>query len=360
MICCVECFNDLEIRAAIESLNHKGSCPICGAKKTWIYDSDSDFGRSDFEELLISIIEIYKPEVALEVDFPNSARKPIEEHIKEDWNIFQINQNGIRKIVENLIETSMDMDERVLSQNVGIPDLYDETYLEQNSILGKYQWDDFRKYLRNENRFHAKYINLGILAEVLQDTISIIPKGTNLYRARIAEEQSGYKVDNMGAPPDDKAVAGRANSKGVSCLYLANKKVTTVKEIRAGAFDYVTIATFKLNRDVKVVDLSVITHNSPFYAETDKVKFLINEQHLRNIEKDLAIPVSKRDSDLDYLPTQYISDFAKYLGYDGVKYISTFDKDSYNVALFDSATCQGVYTKTYLIGNLEYELSACK
>ena len=36
-------------------------------------------------------------------------------------------------------------------------------------------------------------------------------------------------------------------------------------------------------------------------------------------------PMSRLDSDPDYLLTQYISDFAKYLGDDGVKYFSTFD-----------------------------------
>ena len=141
-------------------------------------------------------------------------------------------------------------------------------------------------------------------------------------------------------------------------MYLGNKRKTTIKEIRAGAYDFVTIATFKVKRDVKVVDLSVITHNSPFYAATDKIKYLINEKHLRNLEKDLAKPVSKRDSDLDYLPTQYISDFAKYLGYDGVKYISTFAKDSYNVALFVTKICSCIYKRNYLIGNLDYKMNA--
>lgn len=60
---------------------------------------------------------------------------------------------------------------------------------------------------------------------------------------------------------------------------------------------------------------------------------------------------------MDYLPTQYISDFAKYLGYDGVKYISTFDKDSYNLALFDTEICACIYKSTYLIGDLDYKLN---
>ncbi len=229
MICCAECFKDLEIKASIESLGHKGACPLCGAEEVWIYDSesDSDFGNSDFEELLISIIEIYKPEDELTDDFPDNAKKDIEEHIKNDWNIFNLDLCEIRIIIENIIATSKDLDEQILMQKVGIPNLYDETFLEQNSILGKYQWDDFRKYLRNENRFHTRYINLEILAEVLQDTVSVVPKGTKLYRARVAKDEKGYNFGEMGAPPADIASAGRANSKRVSCLYLAKFRLFT-------------------------------------------------------------------------------------------------------------------------------------
>lgn len=135
-------------------------------------------------------------------------------------------------------------------------------------------------------------------------------------------------------------------------------KKTTVKEIRAHAFDYVTIATFKLIREINVLDLCSITHNSPFYADTDKVDYLINEQIMRAIERDLAKPMSRWDSELDYLPTQYISDFAKFCGYDGVRYYSTFDKDAYNIALFDSSACSCTYHRNFLVGDLEYKLSS--
>lgn len=358
MICCTNCFCDLEIKATIESLNHKGQCPICGSDNTWIYDSEIDADASAFEEMLSSIIEIYKPEEELDTSYPEEDKKNIEEHIHEDWNIFNIDNDSSKLVIQYIVESSIFLDDRILGQRVGIPEKYDEAYLEENSILGKYQWSDFKKYLRNENRFHNNYINLRVLAEVLRDTISEIREGERFYRARIANDEVGFSASDMGAPPDDMASAGRANSKGISCLYLANKKKTTVKEIRASAFDYVTIATFKLLRTVEVVDLSIITHNSPFYATTDKVKYLINEKHLKEIEKDLAKPVGSRDSDLDYLPTQYISDFAKFLGYDGVKYISTFDNESYNLALFDKNICKCTYRRNFLIGNLDYKLNA--
>lgn len=43
--------------------------------------------------------------------------------------------------------------------------------------------------------------------------------------------------------------------------------------------------------------------------------------------------MSRRDSDLDYLPTQYISDLAKFMGFDGICYSSTFDKEAYKLKL---------------------------
>lgn len=29
MVCCINCFNDTEIRAAIEMIGHRGNCPVC-------------------------------------------------------------------------------------------------------------------------------------------------------------------------------------------------------------------------------------------------------------------------------------------------------------------------------------------
>lgn len=356
MICCTECFNDLEIRASIEAINRKGDCPICKSKDVWIYDSDMDTDDSVIEELLISILEIYVPESRLNINCPDKSLDMIEHKLLNDWNIFNVNEKGIRIIIQDIIDNSLDIDSRILEEKVVIPQLFDTAYLRENSIMGQYSWTDFKKYLRNENRFHSKYIQLELLADILKDTEVIIPKGTLFYRARKSRKE-GFGRKEMGAPPTDMATAGRANSKGISCLYLCNKKNTTVKEIRANAFDFVTIANFRLQRDVKILDLNIISHNSPFYADTDKIKFLVNDKHLKEIQDDLAKPITGDDSELDYLPTQYISDFAKYLGYDGVKYLSTFDKLSYNVALFDIEACKCTYHKNYLVGNLDYKLT---
>ncbi len=357
MICCINCFEDTEIRAAIEMVGHIGNCPICKNINTWIYDSEQDADKTNVEEMLDTILAVYVPESELPELYPEEEKLVIEDRLLKDWNIFSGGFSEIKQIVYEHVAESLDLDSRIASERVGIPQLFDETYLKDNAIMGEYSWDIFKKYLRNENRFHSKYINLEILESVLKETETIIQTGTKFYRARVADK-NGYSRKEMWAPPDDIASPGRANSKGQSCLYLCSHKKTTVKEIRARAFDYVTIATFKLNRDVRILDLSSIVHSSPFYSGKDKVAYLLNESSLRKIQNDLAKPVSRLDSDLDYLSTQYISDFARFLGYDGVKYYSTFDKTSYNIALFVSSACDCIYHRNFLIGDLEYKMTA--
>lgn len=360
MICCIECFHDSEIRAAIEMIGHKGDCPICKKHGVWIYDSEKDVFESNVEELLDSILEIYVPESELPVSYPEEEKMKLEDRLLKDWKIFSGNALEVKEIVAGIVDESLDLDSRLLDERVGIPELFDEAYLKDNSILGSSSWDVFKKYLRNTNRFHYKYINLEILETILKETETVIPARRRFYRSRVSNEKGfkGFARSEMGAPPDDVASAGRANSKGQSCLYLSNNRKTTVKEIRAHAFDYVTIATFRTNREIRVLDLSSITHSSPFYSRTSKVAYLVNENHLRKIENDMAKPMSRWDSDLDYLPTQFISDFAKFLGYDGVKYYSTFDRTAFNLALFDISACDCIYHRNYLIGDLDYKMTA--
>ena len=357
MSCCINCFKDIEIRAAIEMVGHIGTCPSCRNRNTWIYDSEKDADKTNVGEMLDSILELYVPESELPTLYPEEEEMLIEDRLLKDWSIFSGSSCEVKQIVSEYVSESLDLESKIAMERVGIPQLFDETYLKDNSIMGKYSWEVFKKYLRNENRFHSKYINLEILESVLKETEIIIPTGTKFYRARVSDK-GGYSRKEMWAPPDDVASPGRVNSKGQSCLYLCSHKKTTVKEIRARAFDYVTIATFKLNCNVRVLDLSSIVHSSPFYTENNKVAYLVNERTLRQIQNDMAKPMSRLDSDLDYLPTQYISDFAKFLGYDGVKYFSTFDKASYNVALFDSSACDCTYHRNFLIGDLEYKMSA--
>ncbi|MFQ9061839.1 MAG: RES domain-containing protein [Oscillospiraceae bacterium] len=60
----------------------------------------------------------------------------------------------------------------------------------------------------------------------------------------------------MSAPPAGKSSEGRANARGITCLYVANDVDTTLHEVRAGVFDFVCVGAFRLKEDITVVDLA--------------------------------------------------------------------------------------------------------
>lgn len=360
MIFCIDCFNDVEIRGAIEAIGEKGYCSLCQKEDVFIYNSDSHKDLSTIQNMLESILRIYLPESELPDEYPDAYKKNISERLTEDWNIFAIESPQVDEIIKDIVAKSLSLNDKILFEKVGIPELYDEDYLLQHSILKKHTWNGFKTSLRNVNRFHNNHFNLELLRDLLEDAEVCIGVDTErkFYRARVSNSK-GYEQEEMGAPPNELASPGRANSKGQSCLYLCTDKNTTVKEIRASAFDYITIASFELNRDVKVLNLSSITHNSPFALDSNDerdryIKYLINEKILHAIEKDLAKPMSRLDSELDYLPTQYFSDFAKACGYDGVQYCSTFGKKAYNIALFDSTVCSCGKCETMWVESVDY------
>lgn len=70
-----------------------------------------------------------------------------------DWKIFSGNDLAIKEIVAGIVDESLDLDSRLLDERVGILELFDEAYLENNSILGSSSWDVFKKYLRNTTVF---------------------------------------------------------------------------------------------------------------------------------------------------------------------------------------------------------------
>lgn len=229
-----------------------------------------------------------------------------------------------------------------------------EEYLNQYSILGAYQWNDFVEEIKMANRFHSTIVNKEVFKKVLDVSCTEYEAGTEFFRARIWTDGRAYTKDEMGPPPPKKASAGRANPEGISCLYLADSLNTTLHETRAGVYDFATVGKFVLKEKISVVDLTSIDKISPFLmADIDLLA--ANLEHLGKIGDEISRPLRKHDSSLDYLPTQYISDYIKSVGYSGIKYKSTMCSNGMNFAIFNKDLLQCVEISNYDIASLRYD-----
>ena len=333
MNCCVECFCDNEIRTIIESYKRIGNCGFCSAKDVFVYDiADAPNPISD---MIISVLDTY-------VTSNHSDAKPLKNSLSEDWDIFNVGVETIQSLVTMLCNGGVEYYEKGLfTKNVSI--VTPNTYC----IVNGHNWEEFSNSIKVFNRFHNAMFNseaFGYIlnTEIVKKTYAI---KSRFFRARIATDKGGFPIAEMGAPPKGKRTSGRINPEGIVVLYLSSDNETVLNEVRASAFDYVSIGTFELTRDIKIATLSAISSTSPFRYD-DIERYIANRKVFKEISSELAKPLRRNDSLLEYLPTQYIAEFIKSQGYDGVEYTSTLKEGGFNIALFDEklAICRAVET----------------
>ncbi len=215
-------------------------------------------------------------------------------------------------------------------------------------------WEKFADEIKTTNRFHIQNtLDLEKLQELLNRYKKPINKGKKFYRARISNKE-GFGKSDMLNPPADKAKAGRANPTGISYLYLADQIKTTLYEARASLFDYVTVGEFRAKEDVKVINLRGDTYDPVLLAEQEELEdFLIHLPFITTLETNLSKPRRRSDNELDYLPTQYLSEFIKSIGFDGVEFQSSLFSGGYNLAIFTPEKFECISVDVFEIENID-------
>lgn len=361
MNCCVRCFNDAEIIDIIKNQKTKGDCDFCGSKAVYIFQVDSDSTLSDmFGELL----DIYTTTSSLPATFPKENTDLLKNIFHSKWPIFNLEPDRIYRLITSICHEKYSDQPELFDYPIGILESQDKDYLEEFSIIRNCEWKDFVRAIKCVNRFHTDHMNKNVLDLFIRSVRKHYEAGEVFYRARVCVDDFGFSKSQMGAPPMQLASSGRVNPSGISVLYLADSVKTTLHEIRAGVYDYVTVGSFKLKKNIEVIDFANLNKISPFIAKNlmgiPYVQHAINTEHLRLISQEIAKPLRRHDSLLDYLPTQYICDYIKSQGYDGVEYISTMCKDGYNLAAFDEDVFKCTKTVVYDIKSLSYTYDQIK
>lgn len=359
MIFCEHCFRDKEVASVIRSVSTGivGTCPTCQKRNAYLYDTATQSELTPyFEELL----NIYSPASALPETYPKAERRSLIDDLSERWDIFaDIPRSKIYDILTAICHDLYSDIPELFDGTIGIPELYDSDYLKEHALLKNNDWDAFVNEIKTKNRFHSKLINFDILEKYCSFIRKIYKAGEVFYRARISE-RSGFPPEEMSAPPAGMSSEGRANARGITCLYIANDVDTTLHEVRAGVFDYVSVGLFRLKRDITVVDLKAINGISPFVEGLEYLDHAINKQYLERLDAEMSKSLRKSDSTLDYVPTQYIVDFIKSIEhndeqeYDGIEYNSTTNLGGYNLAIFDPELFECVSVDVYDIEKLQY------
>jgi hypothetical protein len=361
MNCCIKCFMSTEIKSVIKSLNKLGDCSICGSTTVYVYNLVDDKG---LDELFNNILNIFSLGTDLIVDGYSPFKLiSIKDEFEKKWNIFNnLDGNKIHLFLSSLLERNYPDKIQYLNNQVGIIEWMNESYLEEKSVLKGFSWEQFVKYIKHENRFHTNHVNYDVLKDYLKKLTITLEEDT-FYRARISNDRE-LDIGDMGAPPPSYATAGRANSEGISHLYLASDIGTVISEIRPSLSDTVYIGRFPIRNQLKVVDFRLLKSLDVFEFD-DPTMYAINLEIFNAMNKAISKPVRSGDSKLDYLPTQFIVDYIKSLnetdssGYQGIVFESTLSSSGYNLMIFEPSYLSCLRVEKRIIQTLNYTHVSC-
>jgi len=334
---CASCFNDIELKSFIETHSKdKGRCDFC-------YDNDVEVVdlyelRDFFSEFFYLFIDDPDGEIFIDL-------------IARDWNLFSHKSDGkvlLSEVLLLLACANYDPEKKVK---------YMPEIVESISY-----WEKLKLDLKWNRRFLTDISEIFDLGwdSYFNEQI-VLPNETELYRARIHKNAGdiAFKVDEMGSPLKEKAASGRANPLGIPYLYLCKSIDTTFYEIRATFLDEISIGKFVIMFDHEIVLVDFTEEVSAFKNMGTLMEYAKSRLLKKYISYDLSKPLRRYDSELEYIPTQFICEFIRYItGTDGIIFNSSLHQGGKNIVLFEQEKVVCVSVEKHQVTNVHIGFKA--
>lgn len=209
-----------------------------------------------------------------------------------------------------------------------------------NAIMKAYSEKDYKEFLEMfkepDNRRLEESSTVKLLSKILTDTHSkkhyTLKAGKKLYRSRSVSADNlnklsfnetdgffGFDKYDSKEPPLGLSKSGRNNYMGVSHIYLAEDKYTACVEIRPLPKSLISLATFRVKKTMKLLDMSLSSKCESNMQDTSEIS--ADDFLLSKMKMQFTIPV--RD-EKEYYPSQYLSDHIRKYGFDGIRYQSGY------------------------------------
>jgi hypothetical protein len=339
MNCCAGCFGDRGLRKSIIPLRstEAGPCSYCASENVAIL---APAQLAEYFELLIGAYRL------------DPEGKILVQWFREEWGLFE----------HPLIDDSRAKD--LLAEILDDGDIIHQTFSPTNApdAARLSEWEKLRDELMYHNRF---FPNVNIDLERLELLLSPLTLDADevpdlWYRARIQNGDAAFMVGDMGAPPKRTASHGLANPAGIPYLYLGSTQAAAISEIRPHTGEIACVADFRTPHGLKLVDLRRPRKMvSPFLlADAEDIGRMRSDlPFLERLGEELTRPVVPQAAAIDYTPSQYLCEFIKKCGYDGVIYRSSVC-DGINLALFDPGRAQCGIVTQYQVARVSVDVTA--
>ncbi|MGH6871087.1 MAG: HEPN-associated N-terminal domain-containing protein [Rhizomicrobium sp.] len=349
---CSSCFYDDGLKAFVDGLADSNECSFCGTV------SDQDIAAP-----LDEVVEHIRTSLERYFDNPDNAGMSYESreggYQGQVWDTYDI------------VEDEVPVDEiggdlfQAICEGLG-DQLWCDRYL---YCLGPddalaYSWKKFCETVKHESRYFftqrgrsdddSEILSPSELLETIVEyakssgLIRTIDAGEALFRARFQAAGENFSLPSeLGPPPPSRASQNRMSPAGIVMMYVSEDANTAVREAACATGNY-SVGTFRILRDVAILDLASLPNVPTIFAEvsdTAEVDPRTPLIFLHSLAEDISRPIVRDDRiHIDYVPTQVVTEFVRGTmrdeggsRIDGIRYRSSRSDDGISLVLFADA-----------------------
>ncbi len=207
-------------------------------------------------------------------------------------------------------------------------------------------WRKFSEYTKYKARFFTHKDDTFSVSKELQKFNLLFKKlivnvEERIYRARVIDSDKTLSniqknpATELGKAPKEIVKNNRFSPIGISYGYFAFDKNTALAEIRATMEQKIAIGCFELNKVLKLIDFSKDSFEkyiNPFFHNFANDMYC-ESRLIKEFVKDISKPIN--DNEIEYIPTQILSEYIWSLGYDGFIFDSSQRKNGKNIVIFE-------------------------
>lgn len=218
---------------------------------------------------------------------------------------------------------------------------------------------EFIEEITYHNRNPRDLKALELLDDISTNPEMKVKSAERLYRSRVIKANDitnkevgffGFGASGSFVPPKKYSNDMRANYRYIPYLYCSNHPYLSLVEVRPRLGALVSVATIVVNEELTLLDFT--NTNKPSRMTPAK------ENLFSDLSNLFSKPVAEEDDTSDYIPTQFIAEYAKNLGYDGIVYQSSLVPEinhaginRFNIVVFNYSKCAAIKSNVILISN---------
>jgi len=351
--CCVNCFCNPYIIQLIETEGYVSDCSYCESENIEVLSVEA---LGDFIRKCLS--KAYKNATTDDIPYyvyeKSNKVYTIEEVLRWDEEIFSGNLENNGRVESLLSDLMKESGPSLRDIAQGEDDEFEggdallilkDSFFISDYNQYQYDWEDFTYTVKHVNRFfdvkgdRKREDLLRRFDQFFEQMTKEIPNGHLFWRGRLNPtgqyETILQKTMECGPPPRNKATSLRMNPAGISYFYGAEDIETSSKEIRDSDGSLTIYGLFETKKSLRIVDLSEIpyVHIGSIFSSEYNHELHGAKHFLRSFRNEISKPINEEEAQIEYLPTQILTEYIRLKGYDGVRYGSSLTT-GFNITLF--------------------------